>query len=211
MVGAQGVMVADGREDVVRSGRSEMADGGVEILDEEVAQMDARAAEWFARQGAASAACRRELVVDARYVGQNFELRVPVASAEAGRAITLPNPEQLRDGFFAEHEQAYGYANRNAPAEVVNIRLTGLIRGLDLKEAGLSAGSAAPSPRSHRDVWFSGDAPVRTAIYAREDLTAGCALAGPAIVEQLDATIPIYPGDYAAVDCFGNILVGVAP
>jgi N-methylhydantoinase A len=33
---------------------------------------------------------------------------------------------------------------------------------------------------------------------------------GPAIVEQLDTTTPIYPGDRASVDTVGNILIAIS-
>jgi N-methylhydantoinase A len=59
-----------------------------------------------------------------------------------------------------------------------------------------------------RRVWFDGgwhDTPI----YRREHLAAGAALTGPAIVEQLDTTTVIEPGDRAAVDAFGNIEITV--
>jgi N-methylhydantoinase A/oxoprolinase/acetone carboxylase beta subunit len=48
-----------------------------------------------------------------------------------------------------------------------------------------------------------------TPIYRREGLPAGTALTGPAIVEQLDATTVIEPGDHARVDAFGNLEITV--
>ena len=57
-------------------------------------------------------------------------------------------------------------------------------------------------------MWFDGgwrDTPV----YRREQLPAGATLAGPAIVEQLDATTVIEPGDRARVDALGNLEITV--
>jgi len=50
--------------------------------------------------------------------------------------------------------------------------------------------------------------PVDTAIYWRPSLAAGDVVAGPAIIEEYGATIPVHPGFAARVDRFGNLLVG---
>ena len=47
-------------------------------------------------------------------------------------------------------------------------------------------------------------------VYNRELLRAGHSLDGPAIVEQLDSTTPIFPGDTAVVDRAGNLIIQIA-
>jgi N-methylhydantoinase A len=73
-----------------------------------------------------------------------------------------------------------------------------------------SASRKKPVPRGTRSVYFEttsawADCPV----YWRDDLAAGAALKGPAIVEQIDSTTVLYPGDRARVDPHGNILMTV--
>ena len=46
-----------------------------------------------------------------------------------------------------------------------------------------------------------------TPIYRREALAPEQVLQGPAIIEQLDATSLIYPGDTGAVDAWGNLII----
>jgi hypothetical protein len=36
-------------------------------------------------------------------------------------------------------------------------------------------------------------------------------LLGPAVIEQLDATTLLFPGDHAALDPAGNLLIELAP
>jgi N-methylhydantoinase A len=48
---------------------------------------------------------------------------------------------------------------------------------------------------------------VDTPTYLRSDLMAGDVLVGPAIIEQLDTTIPHYPGDIVKVLESGSLLV----
>ena len=57
-------------------------------------------------------------------------------------------------------------------------------------------------------MWFEG-AWRDTPIYRRERLAAGVRFEGPAIVEQLDSTTVIEPGDRVEVDALGNLIVAV--
>ena len=70
-------------------------------------------------------------------------------------------------------------------------------------------GEAVGAPQSAAGVPHSQGAWHDTPIYRREGLLAGRALTGPAIVEQLDATTVIEPGDHARVDAFGNLEITV--
>jgi N-methylhydantoinase A len=64
---------------------------------------------------------------------------------------------------------------------------------------------------SHRAVWFTADAALDTPVYARATLMPGDTIAGPAVVEQMDATTLLFPGDRAAVDPHLNLIVEIAP
>ena len=62
--------------------------------------------------------------------------------------------------------------------------------------------------RTTRPVWF--DAAFHaTPVYVREHLPAGARFDGPAIVEQLDCTTVIEPGNRVEVDAIGNLIVSV--
>ena len=60
-----------------------------------------------------------------------------------------------------------------------------------------------------RAVYFNGEW-HDTPVFARESLVAGDEIAGPAIIEQLDTTTVLDPGDRARVDALGNLIVSVA-
>ena len=62
--------------------------------------------------------------------------------------------------------------------------------------------------REIRPVWYDGgwrDTPV----YAREKLPLDAVIQGPAILEQMDATTMLEPGDWAKTDADGNIVIEV--
>ena len=76
----------------------------------------------------------------------------------------------------------------------------------------------AEAGTGRRPVWFdggrSGGGWRDTPIYWRDWLPADLRLDGPAVIEQMDATIVIEPGDRAAGDAGGNIFItvgGAAP
>ncbi len=57
-----------------------------------------------------------------------------------------------------------------------------------------------------RRVWFAGGW-RDTAIWSRLELPAGARIAGPAILEQPDATTVIEPGLVGHIDRLGNLIV----
>ena len=145
-------------------------------------------------------------MLDARYVGQNFELAIGLGSAEP-----LPSADAIKQLFFAEHERAYGFHNPADPIEIVNFRLiaVGKLRQPAARPVEpRKSGSAQPASR--RAVWFTADAAQDTPVYDRATLLPGDTIAGPAVIEQLDSTTLLFPGDRATVDPHLNLIVDIA-
>jgi len=67
--------------------------------------------------------------------------------------------------------------------------------------SGVAAGTAA-RPSGSRDAYFDG-AWQQTPVYRRELIPSECPLAGPLIIEQLDTTIIVLPGQRCTHDSFG--------
>jgi len=149
-------------------------------------------------------AARRRLVraFDMRYLGQNFELTIIEPSTSLAA---------LRAAFLREHERVYGYAADDEPIQVVAFRLTALGEPEPLAPPALPP-AADPAPdearAGERPVYFEelGDF-TPTPIYRRERLRAGHRIAGPAIIEQMDATTVIAPGQSAVVDAQASLLI----
>ena len=235
---AQGLIVSDLKEDFVASERIAGDAAGHERLAGHVDALTARACAWFDAEGVPARSRRFELAVDARYVGQNFELAVPIATQSQGdpagaagladRAglagvsspaasgadearIPVPSPDALRERFLEVHESAYGYANPHDPIEIVNVRLTARGRLLD-EPVRPEPGEPGPLPEpfEHRTVCFAPGDATACPVYERGSLRPGNSLDGPAIVEQLDSTTPIFPRDTAVVDRAGNLVIRIA-
>ena len=135
---------------------------------------------------------RRELGM--RYVGQSWELVVSIGTGM----------DSMRDAelaFHAAHAKRYGHG-ADAPAEVVTVRVTAIAR---------TAKPALPSPARDgaddgirtRPVYFDG-AWSDTAVLARPELTAGAALDGPALVEEMGSVTVVPPGWRLGVGAIGE-------
>ncbi len=68
---------------------------------------------------------------------------------------------------------------------------------------------AAPraAAKGERRVHFDGRRAVAAVLYERERLAPGARFAGPAIVEQFDATTVVPPGWTASVDAAANLVL----
>ena len=75
------------------------------------------------------------------------------------------------------------------------------------EEPSSSRRSAAQARKGERAVCFDGARPTPSTLYERDRLDPGAVLAGPAIVEQFDATTAIPPGWHAMVDGFRNLIL----
>lgn len=63
--------------------------------------------------------------------------------------------------------------------------------------------------KGSRKVWFEAGGWQDTPIYDRERLPRNAGFSGPAILEQLDTTVVIEPGNQVTVDRLGNLIVSV--
>jgi N-methylhydantoinase A len=159
-------------------------------------------AEWLARHGAGAGPAAFRYAADMRYVGQSYEIEVPV-----DQAWLVPGGESaLVTAFHTVHERAFGHADREAPAEIVNVRVQLRAERARVPLRQIAAGPAAPPARAARRVWLDGR-PTEARVYDRDELGSGARLVGPAIVEQPDTTV-LVPADHTAdVDRFGNLLI----
>ena len=137
--------------------------------------------------------------------GQGYELEVPAAS---GR-LEQKNVEEIMERFHEAHIRNYGYASRDNPVEVVNLRVTALASMPRPDLAHDSQGVGGEPSRAiigQRDVYFRNE-PKETDIYDRSLLRPGDVIEGPAIVEQLDSTTVVWENQTATVDNYLNLIV----
>jgi N-methylhydantoinase A/oxoprolinase/acetone carboxylase beta subunit len=172
--------------------------------------IEAKAASELAEEGLDPSAAVFERELDLRYAGQGYELRVSLdglwQSALDGAALAA-----VRERFDAVHERIHGHAAKEKGVEVVSYRLRVRVSVPKFTPRAMPAGApAAPPPAAvtgKRAVFFDTQKPTETTIYDRDRLAVGVAFAGPAIVEQFDATTVVPPGWHAFVDRYGNLIL----
>jgi N-methylhydantoinase A len=134
-----------------------------------------------------------------RYLGQSWELEVPLPERVASVA-------QVEAAFYEVHDRRFGHRNQ-AATEIVNFHLAAIGRVAKPALPPWQGGPSLPGARKERrPVYFSGRF-RDTAVYERSRLPGGARLAGPAIVEEGGSTTVVPPGWRAAVLEFGQLLM----
>ena len=155
------------------------------VLDE----LAGRAQEFIAQEAVGSRDTEIVRLVDVRYLGQSHELTVPWNGSITG----------LRASFDAVHAERYGFDDPDADLEIVTARVTAVAdQARESRSPALDAGEP-PAPVAHREVFFDGKW-LPTPVYRRAQLSAEIRLAGPLIVEQLDSTVVVGPGQLCRND-----------
>ena len=204
---ALGTLTTDLRTDYVRSVIVRTARTKPEQLNSVWEELESRAARWLEAEAVPVDRRLLDRSVDMRYVGQNYEIKV---AALAGRweEVTLGEMEAR---FHEEHRRTYGYSAPGEPTQIINLRVTayGFIPKGDLGRQALADGS--PEDRlGERPVYWSRDSGfVPTPVYNRGRLKPGQTVEGPAILEQMDSTTVLGPGQKATVDQYRNLRVEI--
>jgi N-methylhydantoinase A len=210
-VSAFGLLTVDVRNDHVQTAISRHADLDLDRVRALYAGLEDRARESLDGEGFARGEQRVQRTADLRYVGQAFEVRVPVPEGDLDAAAA----ETVVAAFHSAHRQLYGYdfaADPRQAVEWVNLRVTGVgpIRRPDLPELPPAEGGVDRALTGSRPVLF-GDEGAETwadaPLYDRTRLAPGDVVAGPAVVEEFGSTVPVHPGFTATVDRFGNLLL----
>jgi len=202
---AMGLLVADLKRDYVQSRFAELEKLSTGEVQARFEAMEVRARAELEEEGIPSSQVQCERALDLRYSIQKYELAVPVASG----AIREADKATWRRLFDERHEAHYGSRATDQLVEVVNYRLTARValprpKAREFPLAGDNPGRALKgSRRAYFEKWL--DCPL----YTRDQLGHGDRLRGPAIIEQVDSTIVIHPGQDASVDRFGNVVIEI--
>jgi len=144
---------------------------------------------------------------DLRYVGQGYELRVPIPAGK----LTNAAMEKVWAEFHKLHDREYGHFFEDSPIEIVNIRLTGVGALPKVSAAKVKPGGSlkAATVKTAPSVFRAGDKlkTVKTTFYRRDKLPLNKVFSGPAIVLQKDTTTVIPPGWTARMDQGANLIL----
>ncbi len=203
---ALGCAAADLRHDYVNTVNKPLPS-----LDDSLvkAVLEAQIAEGRAtldREGVAIEGVKLLHFADMQFQGQSHILTVALPDSNVSRG-------QLQERFDAAYWERFGVELPEIRAVLVNLHtaVIGLRSRFDLAVLGRSerARTLAEAKNAERQVWFDGGFRA-TPVYQREKLPAEARFEGPAIIEQLDCTTVIEPGNRVQLDALGNLIVEVA-
>ncbi len=200
---ALGCAVADLRHDYVNTVNTPLDQVDMDEVHRHFAQQEGDGRAAVAGERVDIAELRVAHSVDMQFIGQTHLLRVPLPDG-------IPSREALQSLF----EQAYFKRFQVQLPEIrpalvnVNCSVIGRRPEIDLSALIDAAGRRDRLDQARtgtRRVWFDGW--VDTPVFWRDHLPATATLQGPAIVEQMDCTLVLEPGDHAVQDADGNLIV----
>jgi len=200
---ALGLLAAEVRFDVARTYQRRVDEVDCDRLAAIYDEMTAQAVS-VVRDSAGEGQIQIVRSADARYVGQGYELNVPVPAGglDAG-ALT-----RVRAAFDEIYAARYGYADARAAVEIVTWKLSAVAGTPRIALAKTPPRSGEGGRKGVRRAYFpEARGYLECPIYDRYALAAGLALTGPAIVEERESTTVLPPGVEAVVDEYANVLV----
>jgi len=205
LTNALGCVVADLRHDFVATVNAPLEALRPDRIAEVFAAQVASGEALIARENVAVERVVTLHRADMQFQGQSHILPVAIESA----AISL---DELRAVFAAAYWKRFCVELPEIRPVLVNLHtaVIGKRKAVALRTiaAGRPQATLAEARRTTRAVWFDGGW-LETPVYVREALPLAATFVGPAIVEQLDCTTVIEPGNRVAVDPIGNLIVTV--
>jgi len=199
---AIGLLAAEVKFDVARTYVRRLDGLDPAAVDAMYGEMAAQATE-VVRESAVAGEVALVRSADARYVGQGYELTVPVP----GGRLDADALVRVRASFDEVYAARYGYANPAEPVEIVTWKLSAVGGAPRIALAKAATRSVGESRKGTRRAYFPETRGyVDTPVYDRYALAAGTSLSGPAIVEERESTTVLPPGLTAAVDEYANLI-----
>ncbi|WP_010531868.1 hydantoinase/oxoprolinase family protein [Lentibacillus jeotgali] len=151
-------------------------------LGQQLQELEDQAGDQLIRDGISQGDIAYERVAECRYMGQGFELRVPIPEGP----LTKQSIEAVVSGFHQAHEQEYGHHFPENTVELISLDIvaTGKTPSFNLPQ--LEEG-ARTNPKEalmyERQTYFEVDGEIKslsTPRYQREKLLANDRITGPA-------------------------------
>ena len=202
---AFGMLLADLKHDYVQTFVRELNEtSGAELADA-FASLERPAIEILTEEGAGAQQIVLRRFLDMRYRGQEYTLPVPITED----LRTIGEFGALRSRFDQLHQQHYGHSAPKEPVVMVNLRLSALGRFDKHLPLASSYRDGDKGERGKRPVIIDGVTAVVSPIYLRSGLKPGDWIDGPAVIEEVGATILLYPNDQMHVNELGQLVIDV--
>jgi 5-oxoprolinase (ATP-hydrolysing)/N-methylhydantoinase A len=204
---AFGFLTAPLSFDLVRSWPVKLSAGfDVNGLKRVLDELEEEGYSLLTQAGVAADTVEVDRSANMRMVGQLHEINVPLPNG----LITAASLSAIRTAFDTVYQSRYTAVPQSAAIEALSFRVCvrGPVPNISVVVPDVSPSN--PALKSIRRAYF-GAGFVETVVYDRYALRPGMTIAGPAIVEEREATTILPPGDRLTVDDAGNLRIAVAP
>ena len=201
---ALGCVVADLRHDFVRTLNRPIAALDMAEVHTILASQTAEGRALIEKESVTIDRIETHYSADMQFVGQTHLLRVPLPDGDFSR-------ETLQSLFDTAYFDRFRVRLPEIRANLVNLNtsVVGIRPEIDLSiliDRAARKATLEEARLETRRVRFDADW-HDTPVYRRDHLPEDAAFTGPAIVEQMDTTVVIEPGDRVAQDADGNLVV----
>lgn len=210
LTSAEGLLGCDGRHDYMRTKLELLSAVDTAQVNSEFAELTTAAVTELVEEGFSSDEVSISRYLDLRYVGQGYEVTVPVPAG----SLTMSELGATRTLFDNLHSRLFGHKAELRPVEIVNYRVVACVTVPKIEprryeKVQTSADEVALKER--RRVYFGKSVgEILCPVYSRESLNAGHTIDGPAIVEQMDSTTLVYPNQRIQVDPYKNLIISIS-
>jgi N-methylhydantoinase A len=168
--------------------------------------LEQRATQDLQRRSVAASETTLSRSFEMRFRHQVHQVKVPAPGGKLGERELA----EVVERFVSLYEQSFGKgtAAREAGVEILTFHVVATTHRvpLNLTESRIEGPDPSAARSGSRRVWFDA-AFVETPIYEHPKLRPGNRVAGPAIIEGKNTTLPLHPGQELSVDAFHNLVI----
>ena len=202
---ALGMLNSEVRHDYVRVHLARLDSADKKRMEAIFGELETQARKTLKAEGFGAREIRLLRALDLRYIGQQWEITVPLAG-------TPFDEDAVRRDFEAEHERLFGHIQPGGIIEITMLRVVGEGRLPPLAPPSAEPVTETAEPAERRSVWVDESAGwIEVDVYEGDDLGPGSRIVGPAIINEQTTTTLIGVADQLRVDAAGNFVIDLTP
>ncbi len=199
-----GMIVSDVRHDYMQAFATNTGRFDLAGANQVIADLERRAMDDMVEEGFPEGEVTLSRFADAKYPSQIHELTIPINSQGQ---LNKGSIKEMEQSFHDLHERMFTYNVSESPVDLFHWRVVAhrKVNSPDTPEYAQSTNSVTDAEKGTRRVYFGDIDDYRTTkIYDGDKLERGMNVSGPAVVEQANTTIVVFPGQQLEVNQFGD-------
>ena len=202
-----GMIVSDVRHDYMQAFATNTERFDLEGTNKVIADLERKALDDMIEEGFPEGEVTLTRFADAKYPAQIHELTVPL---KADGPLTEAHIGDMAEAFHDLHERMFSYSVRESSVDLFHWRVIAhrAVQSPQTPELPVTGEPVTTVQKGTRRVYFGDIDDYRdTKIYDGDRLKRGMMITGPAVVEQQNTTIVVFPGQKLKVNEYGDFVL----